>query len=403
MNHDLSKMDFDFLKEVRMVQFTNLITLQLTKDAKDATKIQALEEYVAKLDAEIKRRNEQDEKGQKANIKPEGSAKDFTSHRIKSMTNVIATEVPVFSSGQDVHIWLNKLESYYKLYVANDTSGLMEEHFVQSAKSRLCPEYLHSMLGSSDATDTFEKVQVYMKKNHASKMSVFQILDTLWEMEQKDSESFRDLGIRLDDKAAEAKNIIDAKYKEWAESNGGSTMKMDDIYKLVSGQVFLQTLKNKHPVIYNNICNDLDKTWSAKEIALKAMTYSDRMASSEDSRNQGIVPDAFTAQSAEKLESRIKKKDIKNCPYFLKGNCRYGNKCQWLHDEGLKKYIQNKCESENDDENDKKSSDKNPRQESREKGKEGQHSSFIATYDEDDWRYNDSIPIVPLPTQNFLH
>jgi len=393
-------MDFDFLKEVRMVQFTNLITLQLTKDAKDADKIQALEKYVEKLDAEIKRRNDEDKKvTTKENVKPEGSAKDYTSHRIKSMSNVIATEVPVFSSGQDVHIWLNKLESYYKLYVANDTSGLMEEHFIQSAKSRLCPEYLHSMLGSSDATDTFEEMKVYMKKNHASKMSVFQILDTLWEMEQKDSESFRDLGIRLDDKAAEAKNIIDAKYKEWAESNGGSPMKMDDIYKLVSGQVFLQTLKNKHPVIYNNICNDLDKTWSAKEIALKAMTYSDRMASSEDSRNQGTVPDAFTAQSAEKLESRMKKKDMKNCPYFLKGNCRYGHKCQYLHDEGLKKYIQNKCESENGDENDKKSSDKNPRQKSREKGQEGQHSSYIVTYDEDD----NPIPMVPLPTQNFIN
>ena len=397
-------MDFDFLKEVRMVQFTNLITLQLTKDAKDADKIQALEKYVEKLDAEIKRRNDEDKKvTTKENVKPEGSAKDYTSHRIKSMSNVIATEVPVFSSGQDVYIWLNKLESYYKLYVANDTSGLMEEHFIQSAKSRLCPEYLHSMLGSSDATDTFEEMKVYMKKNHASKMSVFQILDTLWEMEQKDSESFRDLGIRLDDKAAEAKNIIDAKYKEWAESNGGSPMKMDDIYKLVSGQVFLQTLKNKHPVIYNNICNDLDKTWSAKEIALKAMTYSDRMASSEDSRNQGTVPDAFTAQSDKNSTSRNDRMEIKNCPFFLKGYCKNGDQCRSLHDKGLKKYLKNKCESKNDDENDKKSSKNTSRNQSREKNEEGQHSTYVATYDEEDWRENIAIPMVPLSTQNFLN
>ena len=101
-------------------------------------------------------------------------------------------------------------------------------------------------------------------------------------------------------------------------------------------------------------------------------------------------------QSAEKSESRIQRKDIKNCPYFLKGNCKYGYKCQWLHDNGLKKYIQKNCESENDDENDKKSSSKISRQ-AREKGKEVQHSSYIVTYDEDD----NPISMVPLPTQNF--
>ena len=63
-------MDFEFLKEVRMVQFTNLITLQLTKDAKDADKIQALEDYVEKLDTEIKRRNGEVEKAKRQILKP---------------------------------------------------------------------------------------------------------------------------------------------------------------------------------------------------------------------------------------------------------------------------------------------------------------------------------------------
>ena len=216
MNHDLKEMDFDFMKEVRMVQFTNLITLQLTQDPNDASKISALDEYVKKLDAEIKRRNEEGEKvDRKENVKTENVAtNNFMSHKIKGMSNTIATEVPIFSTSHDVHIWLNKLESYWKLYVANDTSGLMEEHFIQCAKSRVCSEYLHAMLGSSDATNTFEELKAYMKKNHASKMSVFQILDTIWEMDQKETENFRDFRIRLDDKAKEAENIIGAKFKE---------------------------------------------------------------------------------------------------------------------------------------------------------------------------------------------
>ena len=55
-------------------------------------------------------------------------------------------------------------------------------------------------------------MKAYMKKN-AYKMSVFQILDTLWEMEQTESENNRYLAIKLDGKVAEAENIVEAKFK----------------------------------------------------------------------------------------------------------------------------------------------------------------------------------------------
>ena len=406
MDFELAEMDSKFLQELRMNQYSNLIALQLEKDAQKAGQVTDLTNFVKKLDAEIKRRKKDkkfDEKfvDAKDQVHTEGFATNhYISHQIKSMSNVIATEVPIFSSGLDVHPWLNKLESYYKLYVVEDQTGVMEKHFIQNAKSRLCPEYLHSMLGSSDSTDNFETMKAYMKKNHASKMSVFQALDTLWEMDKKESESYRDFGIRLDDKATELNNIIDAKFKE---SNEGSEMKICDVYKLVSGQVFLQSLKMVNPVIYNNICNDLDKTWSAKEIALKAMTYKDRMASSDDSQNQGNVPNAFSAHNSESF--RIEKRDIKNCPFFLKGHCKFGKKCQWLHDEGLRKFINENCEFECDDKNGKSSNDRNEKNSNDEKGKKVTFSSYVGTQeeslDEEDWRYNGSIPMVPLPTQNF--
>ena len=419
MDRDLKNMDFDFLKEIRMAQFTNLVNLQLTKNPQDAGKITAIEEFVDKIDAEIKRRNLEDEKGKKPNISTESSAKDFTSHKIKGMCHVISTEVPIFSSGHDVHPWLSKLESYYKLYVVPDNTGVMEEHFVQSAKSRLCSEYLHSMMATSDATDTFEGMKAYMKKNHASKMSVFQTLDTLWEMGQTDSESFRDYGIRLDDKAVEANQIIVAKFKEFAESNdeNSSEMKSCDIFKLVSGQVFLQELKNKHPVIYNNICNDLDKTWSAKEIALKAMTFKDRMTSSDGSQNQGSVPDAFAVQRGNNSNSNKSNnnKGVRNnnsnnnsknnsrkngdqlCHKFLIGKCTFKN-CRYIHSNEQKAKFKNMFENKTED---NKGSESKPQGGNFDKnGKTGnkgnnQPASYAAAVGE--------TPMVPLPSQNFRH
>ena len=115
-----------------MSQYSNLVTLQLEADPAKAAQVENLERFVEKLDAEIERREKDDKFVQKFNnskdqVQTEGFATNhYTSHQIKSMSNVIATEVPIFSSGLDVHTWLNKLESYYKLYVVEDTTGVME-------------------------------------------------------------------------------------------------------------------------------------------------------------------------------------------------------------------------------------------------------------------------------------
>ena len=411
MDFDLKELEAGFLKELRKEQFLELIKLQRVESAANKAEIKKLKDFVANLEKEVKRRDDENEKKAKENLgKTEGSAKDYTSHKIKNMSHTIATEVPIFSSGMDVHTWLNKLDSYYKLYVANDTSGIMEEHFVQNAKSRLCSEYLHSMVATSDATDTFATMSVYMKKNHASKMSVFQILDTLWEMNQTDAESFRDYGIRLDDKAVEAENIIVAKFKEWTETKGDvSDMTLSDVFKLISGQVFLQNLKNKEQIIYNNICNDLDKTWSAREIAIKAMTFSDRMSTSNESRNQGSVPDAFAAQrgnnsnskqnSNNKPRQNSKQKD-KICSFFVMGTCSRGDQCNRKHSEEHRKAYWEVVRRES------KEGEKNQTQPKPQVGNKGsnaknsnrsysQAATCVATSDE--------IPVVPLPTQNFRH
>ena len=412
MDFDLAEMDFKFLQELRMNQYSNLIALQLEKDADKAGQVTDLTNFVKKLDVEIKKRQKDkkfDEKfvDAKDQVHTEGSATNhYTSHQIKSMSNVIATEVPIFSSGLDVHPWLNKLESYYKLYVVEDKTGVMEKHFIQNAKSRLCPEYLHSMLGSSDSTDNFEDMKSYMKKNHASKMSVFQILDTLWEMEQTESESYRDLGIKLDDKAAEAESIIEAKFKEFSESKGENLqIKISDVYKLVSGQVFLQILKSKDRIIYNNVCNDLDKTWCAKDIALKAMTYRDRMASSDDMRNQGSVPDAFSVQRGKSSnqnkgsrqngsnQNKSQQNGRQDCwSYIVKGKCNKPG-CDFFHSTNKRTAFEKATKTE------KKGDNKGPNSKDNSKntksGNQGntQPASYAAAASE--------IPMVPLPTQNF--
>ena len=407
MNVDLKKLTMNILKALCQQNITALFNEQC-KAAPDVTKMGKIEGFVGKLTAEIQEREaEVIETKPKDTGSPEYSNsgaqhvanRDFTSHKIKNMSTTVSNEIPVFSTGHNVHIWLTKLESYHKLFVLPDSSGVMEEHFLQVAKSRLCPEYLNAMMASSEDTTTYDGMKDYMKKHHASKVSVFQILDTIWDMDKTDSETLRDYGIKLDDKAAEAKNIIEAKFQEFIskdDSRNEKYMKVEDVFKLMSGQVFLQALKNKKQTIYNNVCNDLDSTWSAAEIANKAMTFADRM-SSENSQNQAEVPKAFSAK-AENKPSNASRNKVPNCPYFLKsGSCQYGNNCFKLHDKEARKIFQEMKATKKDDSANKSNSGKKSNSNQRNQNGGGNNKPQGAAVHSN----SAPMPMLPLPTQDF--
>ena len=404
MELDLTTLSRDVLKSIFNSQHNKLIDLQIENNTADQGKIRSLTQYVDKLTKEINSRDKEEEKEEKPEIK-KVATKDYMSHKIKNMSHILSSEIPVFSSGHDVHVWLSKLDSYHRLFVKDDTTGIMAEHFLQNAKSRLCPEYLNSMMQSGVATATYDEMKEYMKKHHASKLSVFQILDTIWEMDLTESETLRDFGIRLDDKAAEAKNIITSKFADYAateESRQNKALSLDDTFKLMAGQVFLQILKSKKQNIYNNVCNDLDKTWSAAEIANKAMTFSDRLIP-ENSQNQGSAPTAFVAKAEDKNKVSRHSQKNKVCRRFIMGKCKWGKDCFQIHDDALLDLFKSRDNQNSDDSNkksgnfNKKSGKKSGKKDGKDNDRDSEStktSAFVAT---------NTIPVVPLPKQDFRY
>ena len=350
MELDLSILDLEGLKQFRAEMFREHMKLKVENKTENQDKIKQLAEDIKKYQVEINKRVEKLKKdgssSEVAENKPVvlNGNPDLTRDTIKNISHTLHNQVPIFSSGHDIHVWLNKLDIYYQLYVAkSDHKDLMEKHFVQTAKGQICVEYLNNMGASGANTDTYDGLKAYMKQHHASKVSVYQILDKCWEMSRNETETLRDFGIRLDDRVTEATNIIEAKFKEWAESESrveNTEITVKDYSKVMSGQMFLQVLKNQNQNIYNFICNDLDKTWSGAEIANKAMTYSDRLTS-EESQNQGTVPSAFPAKHEDKSSNPTRRtQPQKSCAYYLTSGCWKGVQCDKYHDEALKNFLQ---------------------------------------------------------------
>ena len=188
-------------------------------------------------------------------------------------------DVNSFSSGCDVLI--NTLELYYSLYVKDCKSDQMEQMFVRLATTKMSTDYAQTMQGHQPIFDTFERMKDYLKVHHASRMSAYQYLNTCWELEKMESENLRDYARRIYDKMVEARNTNEAKYEAYRKSRDSTpenvAMASKDVFDMVSGQIFLQYLKNKNPRIFNQIVSDLDEVWNASDIANRAMAYQDRM------------------------------------------------------------------------------------------------------------------------------
>ena len=262
----------------------------------------------------------------------------------KELQSAIRDKVPTFQSGIDVHIFINSLELYHTMYVKPNSSAELEKKFVRLAASQMSVEYASTMTKFKPAIENFEAMKAYLKAHHASKMSCYQTLDVMWDLQILESENLRDFALKLDEKAVESRNIIEAKYEtamknktaelKSSDDENESAVKMEskDVFQMLSGQIFLQMLKSKRPNVYNQIVNDLDMVWTAVDIANLAMSFEDRMAK-DYSQNQATVPTSCTADS----KSKPKSENAKNCHYFVNGKCNRGDKCDLIHDQNLKK------------------------------------------------------------------
>lgn len=262
-------------------------------------------------------------------------------HVQQELQNSMRDNVPSFQSGVDVHTFINSLKLTHGLYKNEIPTADFEKMFVRLATSKMSVEYASTMTNHTPAITNFEAMETYLKTHHASKMSCYQTLDVMWDLQQLESENLRDFARKLDEKAVESRNIIEAKFETAmkmksaalntdSESSNTAEIKMasKDVFQMLSGQIFLQMLKSKRPNVYNQIVNDLDQVWTAIDIANLAMSYEDRMAK-DFTQNQATLPSTHTVESKSKQE-------FQNCWSYLNGKCNHGEKCNRNHDPDMK-------------------------------------------------------------------
>ena len=226
----------------------------------------------------------------------------------------------------------------------------MEGDFVKMVKRQLPQTVFSTLNESEEATDTWATLRCYLVKHFGSKISVFQHLTKLHDLQLQRGESVSTFASKLEEKLFAASVHV---MKTYRKENNNAEMTTSQVFKLLGASLLSVQVRNAHPSIYRSMIKSMDKHWTATSLASEAQDYLDRLGPSMQ-ENQ-----TFMAQPKKKIEStktktstdadkgskrstkgnnsleKLKEK-VKDqiCREFAEsGTCKYGERCFRRHEK----------------------------------------------------------------------
>ena len=114
---------------------------------------------------------------------------------ITNLLNVIGT-VNKMSTGDSMEKFIAEMDQIYQVEVEGQLQELpqLEDEFVRGTK-RLLPHVMFSQMSKSGQdTTTWDNLKKYLITNHGSKITMFQHLTRLWNLEAKPEDKLTDFG-----------------------------------------------------------------------------------------------------------------------------------------------------------------------------------------------------------------
>ena len=272
-------------------------------------------------------------------------------------------------TGDSIETFVCGLSQLYSIEVKPQLGILpnLETEFVNCAKGLLTYPMFTQLEKSGESATTWSELEKYLISTHGSRISNFQHLHRLWNCQLQEGERFCDFGARLEEKIHHASMHIQQSFKK---KHGGTDMTATDVFALMGAMLAALQIKSSHEDAYKSLIKTIDKNWSASTVLSDAADYADKMQSGEfasptvyhakvaiskdkKKKQQDKKPETKISakKSSDRLEEYKKKCANQICEAFLKGNCKYGNRCFRIHPEQKSLYTEVENNEEEETEN----------------------------------------------------
>ena len=249
-------------------------------------------------------------------------------------------------TGDSVETFVCSLSQLYNIEVKPQLGALpnLETEFVNCAKGLLTYPMFNQLEKSGKTIKNWSNLKEYLIATHGTRISNYQFLHRLWNCQLQEGERFCDFGARLEEKVHHASMHIQASFKKKHE---GSDMTATDVFALMGAMLAALQIKSSNEDAYKSLIKTIDKNWSASTVLSDAADYADKMQSGEfaaptvyhaklvkaekKQKPKAEKKKSTSKKSSDRLEEYKKKCANEICEAFLKGNCKYGDRCFRIH------------------------------------------------------------------------
>ena len=253
-------------------------------------------------------------------------------------------------TGDSVESFVCGLNQIYVIEIKPQLNEMpsLETEFVKVAKTLLTYPMFTQLQKSGKTINNWSDLEKYLISTHGTKISNFQHLHRLWNCQLQEHERFADFGSRLEEKIHHASRTIQASFKK---SHSDTDMTAGDVFNLVGAMLAAQQIRIANEDAYKSLIKTIDKNWSASSVLSDAADYADKMQSGEfaaptvfharvtkktekKKKSEPKKPEtqrSSSKKSSDRLEEYKKKCADQICEAFIKGNCKYGERCFRIH------------------------------------------------------------------------
>ena len=239
--------------------------------------------------------------------------------------------------------WISEMDRIHTLEIKEDTE--FEEDFVKMVKRQLPPNIFTQLSESGTEAKTWTALRTYLVSNFGSKISVFQHLTKLHDLQLRKGENVSTFASKLEEQLYSASLHIMKAFK--SNNNNTTEMSSQHVFKLFGAMLLSVQLRNTHPTVYRSMVKNMDRHWSATSLAAESQDYLDRLGPGVPENQTFMAQPKFKRENKQKTSSdmdnknpklekglqRLKEK-VKHeiCRQFsTEGKCKYGERCFRRH------------------------------------------------------------------------
>ena len=218
---------------------------------------------------------------------------------ITNLLDVIRT-VTKMATGDSMEKFIAEMDQIYQVEVEPQLGELqkLEDEFVRGTK-RLLPHVMFSQMSKSgEDTSTWDALKKYLITNHGSKITMFQHLTRLWNLEARPEDKLTDFGAKLEEETHTAAMHIKKLFTKKHTKQGQPDVQMsaDDVFKLMAAMLASIQVRKNHEDIFKAMIKKMDTHWTASSLAADAQDYIDRLGATDNVTRTGAEV-SFLAKS----------------------------------------------------------------------------------------------------------